>query len=86
MCAEFCNGRLQEALKEMLLVWQTLPTTEPGRLRDSHRKGSGTCEDIVSFLPPFLKQDTEQTIGQIAAQATEQRYIKWGVKTQGTVM
>lgn len=78
MYAEFCNGRLQEALKEMLLVWQTLHTTEPVRVRDSHKKGSGTCEDIFSFLP--------QTITQIAAQATEQKYIKWGIKTQGTVM
>lgn len=51
----------------MLLVWQTLPTTEPVRVRDSHRKGSGTCEDIFSFLPPFFKHThTEQTIAQIA--------------------
>lgn len=64
----------------------TTTTTEPVRVRDSHRKGSGTCEIYSLSCLLSSNMDTEQTIIQIAAQATEQRDIKWGIKTQGTVI
>ena len=64
----------------------TTTTTEPVRVRDSHRKGSSTCEIYSLSCLLSSNMDTEQTIIQIAAQATEQRDIKWGIKTQGTVI